>query len=151
MRGAGAWGGVCLGLVLFAGLANGHELVCEETFNGQTRLTISDYPATVHVRVKLINVHPKDVSVAEQVESVALEKGGACFDTPVSLDVGESESEYTQLHIDSYEDCLKLARCDGSANASWVAPVHVFFDTGSAECCAELVCEPNVCTPSGGF
>ncbi len=115
-------------------------------------LTVYLYPATVAFQVSVTN-KAKDPSTISGVLDPLDEWAGSRWSFGPALDPGavfapgESRTFATALRLDSYETCLALA-----AQVSGEAPVcggtvpnrfGLAYETGYAECRAELVCLPQ--------
>jgi hypothetical protein len=146
-----SWGRVAgAALLACAGAAGAHELACEKTFNGAQALVVDQYPADVEVLITITNVHPTAASTAETVEITGLPGEDSLFHPPFTLGVGESTSATMSLTIPSYEICRQLAAYDGTQDDTVQNTVKVGWDLGSAQCGAELQCQPPGPPPTGG-
>lgn len=145
------WGRVATFCLLAgAGAARAHELACEKTFNGQQMVTVSTYPADVEVRITISNTHLTSPSTALAVEITGLPEENGLFSPPFTLPVGGSQTATMNIHIDSYEQCLQLAAMDYVTDSTLNNTVKVIWDQGSAQCGAQLMCQPPDNQPPGG-
>ncbi len=110
------------------------------------------YPAVVAFRITVTNTALVPSDVASVVDPLDHWTGSAgwSFGSPIELGVffspGEAKTFAIAVALDSYETCLALA-----AHVSGEAPVcggvvpnryGLLYETGYAECRAELVCLP---------
>lgn len=123
--------------------AAAHELSCEQTFNGERILVVDSYPTTIAVRVVVHNEHPTSPSEALSVTSELLPP--ASFETPFTLPVGASQTALFYVTVNSPEECAQLAGTESLYPDHLVSTVEVTWDLGSAQCSAELICQPAVC------
>lgn len=116
-------------------------------------LRIQKYPTVVGFDVTLWNVAPRDSIVRSFEDSLAALDAkrvvgvyGASPAPGTTLAPGEAARRVVLVSVDSYEDCLALG--DVSPVEACVGPVEsrftVFHDSGSTECRARIVCEPQV-------
>lgn len=145
------WGRVVgAALLAWAGAAGAHQLACEKTFNGSQYLVVNQYPASVEVLITITNTHPTDPSTATAVNITGLPNEDTLFHPPFTLGLGESISATMNVSIASYEACQALAAYDGVSDGTVNNTVTVYWDLGSAQCGAQLVCQPPGPPPTGG-
>lgn len=160
----GLWLGVLGALVLAAPTARAHELACEKKvkvvsgndvpvlsapggmngIGGSDYASIDSYPATVKWKLKVLNVHDTSPSVVLGAEDPLLEKLGFSFDpaTPFTLPHMGTETDYFEHTIESYEDCLRIAKKDGYEDRFIDNVFTVTWDDDNASCSARVECKP---------
>lgn len=128
-----------------SGSAGAHDFVCEKTIDGDVVHQVTQYPATLHVRIKVTNSHPKDASTALSVHDSLLDKAGLALSpsAPFTLGVGQSQEFAYDLTVNDVRACEELSAANVCANS----PSDVFrvdWDGGSAQCRTRIVCAPEV-------
>jgi hypothetical protein len=117
-------------------------------------LRVDQYPATVAFQITVANLAGGPSTISSVVDPLDHWGGGPSWafgsglETGVPFATGESQTFAYGLRLDSYEMCLALA-----AHVSGEAPVcggtipnlfGLVYETGYAECRAELVCLPDL-------
>ena len=134
-------------LLFAAAPAQAHEFICRKTVDGQGYVEISQYPATVHYQVKVINTHPTATSTALRAEDKLF--SALSFQTPFDVPVNGYKSKTYDLVISSYERCLELAELDGEDDKYIDNTFYVEWDRGCANCSAKVKCKPPYVPPNG--
>lgn len=126
-----------------SGVANAHDLICEKKVNGRSVVVADEYPFTANYSFKVTNVHPTLPSILLTATDDVLASEGFTFSPPppVSIPVDGSLTSDFALEIDSYEECVRIARKDGLEDTHIDNTFRVTFDMGSAMCSARLTCE----------
>jgi hypothetical protein len=126
--------------VLATASARAHQLVCEKTVDGQATVDVSQYPVTLSYVVEVTNVHPTDVSVLLSATDTLHPLD---FVLPLSLAVGASAMSSYSITLRSFEECAELAGVPQSTTSVTLTNhVDIGWDSGSAQCSAEVVCRP---------
>lgn len=134
--------GAATGLLVAAPIANAHELECEKTVNGRVYEEVDEYPTTLRYRLTIRNTHPNQPSEVLKASDPLLESlGFPGFDTPFTIPVKGSVSETFNVRLESFEDCLKVARKDGARDRFIDNTFTVGWDRGKDVCQARVKCE----------
>ncbi len=138
-RGKG-WRGLAVVAAVLAGpvVAHAHDLVCEKTANGETVLDIFTYPTTVVYDFTVTNIHPTLPSIATSISDPMFPNLG--FTVPLTLQVGESETDQQTIVIDSFEECTELGGTPDDGTVTLTNTLTVGFDGGPTTCTAKVIC-----------
>lgn len=128
---------------LLPSISLAHVLSCRQTFNGARILVVDTYPATIEVRVVVINEHPDAASDALDVRGELLPPD--LFEVPFTVPVGESETRTFSFTVHSFEECRQLPVTRTVGGVYLMSVVEVEWDIGAAQCSAAIVCRPAVC------
>ena len=127
--------------IAWSGSVRAHEFACEKTVDGETVHVVSQYPATLHIKVVLTNTHPTDASVALAVHDDWLAALGVKLaPVPFTLEVGQSIEFSRDVTVKNAAECLQASRAH--ACTSMDQAFQVVFDGGVAQCAARVVCMP---------
>lgn len=151
------WGCAVAGVLLATQVAKAHELSCDKevkvegnnvpTFTGggsnySPYGVVDHFPATLQYKLTVHNIHDSSPSEVLGVDDPLLEYFGFSFDpaTPFWIPYNESVSDYFSLYLGSYEECLRIARNDGSDDEYIDNVMTVTWEDDNASCSARVKC-----------
>jgi hypothetical protein len=137
--------GTAAGVLLATQVAQAHLLECTKTVNGTNYIEISEYPATVRYDFSIHNpLTTEDSCVISAEDSALADYANYSFDPapPYCMEPLATHSDYIEIDLMDYEECLELAAADSIPDARLDNVFVVTWDTGAAMCFATVVCMP---------